>query len=145
MKEAGFKYIEHTADVQAKCWGRTLEEAFEQTAYSLMATLSPALERIKPSITKEIKIKSEDKEALLFDYLSEFLFFFDVEDLIFSKIDVISISGDVEGFQINSIVKGEPFNKNVHEIGTEVKAVTYNFMTIEESENKVEIEIVFDI
>ncbi|MFX1448380.1 MAG: archease, partial [Promethearchaeota archaeon] len=38
MKKAGFEFREHTADIQVRSWGESLEEAFSQTAYSLMAT-----------------------------------------------------------------------------------------------------------
>ncbi|MCK4371022.1 MAG: archease, partial [Candidatus Lokiarchaeota archaeon] len=40
---------------------------------------------------------------------------------------------------------GEKFDKNKHEIGCEVKAITYSFMEIEEKKNSVKINIVFDI
>jgi SHS2 domain-containing protein len=70
---------------------------------------------------------------------------FDVEDLIFSKIHVQSIT-KIKGYhELSAIVKGEKFDKKKHEIGTEVKAVTYSFMTIEEKENRIIVNIVFDI
>lgn len=145
MKEAGFIFEDHTADVQVKCWGKTLEEAFNQTAYSLMATITPNLDKISQKVEKKIKIKAEDKEALLFDFLSEFLFIFDVEELVFNEIDVQYIKKIEDFYILNGILKGEKFNLDKHEIGIEVKAITYSFMEIVESEEKVEIRIVFDI
>ncbi|MFX0009584.1 MAG: archease, partial [Candidatus Hermodarchaeota archaeon] len=73
MKDAGFEFKEHTADIRVKSWGKSLEEAFSQTAFSLMTTISPDLTKINPEIEKTIKITSEDIGALLFDFLSEFL------------------------------------------------------------------------
>lgn len=146
MKDAGFKFKEHTADIRVKSWGRTLEEAFSQTAFSLMTTISPDLNKIDPEIEKTIKITSEDIGALLFDFLSEFLYIFDVEGLIFSKITVVSIDKiKSDQFLLQAYAKGEKFNLEKHEIGTEVKAITYSFMNIEQSDQKVIIEIVFDI
>ncbi len=145
MKEAGFIFEDHTADVQVKCWGKTLEEAFNQTAYSLMATITPNLDKISQKVEKKIKIKAEDKEALLFDFLSEFLFIFDVEELVFNEIDVQYIKKIEDLYILNGMLKGEKFNLDKHEIGIEVKAITYSFMEIVESEEKVEIRIVFDI
>ena len=43
MKKVGFRYLDHTADVQVESWAPSLEEAFAQTALSLMATISPNL------------------------------------------------------------------------------------------------------
>jgi len=145
MKEAGFIYEDHTADVQARCWGRSLEEAFNQTAYSLMATITPDLKRISSNIEKKIKIEAEDKEALLFDFLSELLYIFDVDELVFNTIKVQIIKESEDLFVLNALLRGEKFDVTKHEIGIEVKAITYSFMEIAESKNKVEISIVFDI
>lgn len=145
MKEAGFIYEDHTADVQARCWGKSLEEAFNQTAYSLMATITPDLKKISPKVEKKIKIEAEDKEALLFDFLSELLYIFDVEELVFNNIKVQIIKESEDLYVLNALLRGEKFDLTKHEIGVEVKAITYSFMEITESKNKVEISIVFDI
>ena len=145
MKGTGFEFMDHTADVSVKSWGRNLEEAFSQTALSLMTTITPNLKLVSPKIEKKIQIESEDKYALCFDFLSEFLYIFDVEDLVFSNVSVISIQKTEEKYKLIALAKGEPFDREKHEIGTEVKAITYSFMTIEEKRNKVEINIVFDI
>lgn len=145
MKGAGFEFRDHTADVSVKSWGRNLEEAFSQTALSLMATITPNLKKISANIEKKIEIESEDKYALCFDFLSEFLYIFDVEELVFSYISVKSIEKIEDKYKLNAVVRGEKFDKDKHEIGTEVKAITYSFMNIEEKKNKVEIDIVFDI
>ena len=145
MKEAGFIYEDHTADVQARCWGKSLEEAYNQTAYSLMATITPNLNKISSKVEKKIKIEAEDKEALLFDFLSELLYIFDVDELVFNTIKVQIIKESEDLFVLNALLRGEKFDVTKHEIGIEVKAITYSFMEIAESKNKVEISIVFDI
>ena len=145
MTGFGFRYINHTADVHSQSWGRTLEEAFSQCALSLMAVITPNLKKISSSIQKTLKIKAEDKEALLFDFLSEFLFIFDVEELVFKEIKVDYIKKINDFYELRAILEGEKFNKKKHEIGTEVKAITYSFISIDESEDRVIIDIVFDI
>ncbi len=145
MNGSGFEFMDHTADVSVKSWGKNLEDAFSQTALSLMTTITPNLKKVMPKIEKKIEIISEDKYALCFDFLSEFLFIFDVEDLVFSYVSVKSILKIEENFKLFAIAKGEQFDRNKHEIGTEVKAITYSFMNIEEKKDKVEIRIVFDI
>ncbi len=145
MKEAGFRYLDHTADVQVECWGPTLEIAFAQTALSLMTVISPDLKKIKPQIEKSIQIEAEDKGALLFDFLSEFLYIFDVDGLVFNDIWVVYINRTQLGYEMKAILKGEIFDRKVHEVGTEVKGITYSFMEINENEDKVDLKIVFDI
>ena len=145
MKQAGFRFLEHTADVQIESWGPTLEEAFSQTALSLMATITPNIYIISPNMQKIMEIEAEDKESLLFDFLSEFLYIFDVEELVFSEISVETIMKKQEKYYLKAILKGEAFNKNAHEIGIEVKAITYSFMEINENKDNVNIKVVFDI
>lgn len=145
MKKAGFEFREHTADVQVRSWGPSLEEAFSQTAYSLIATITPDLKKITPKIKKKIIIKAEDKEALLFDFLSEFLYIFDVDELVFSQIYVSKIEKFNDNYKLQATLKGEKFDLDKHEIGIEVKAITYSFMNIEEKHASTIIDIVFDI
>ncbi len=145
MKKAGFEFRDHTADVQVRSWGPSLEEAFSQTAYSLMETITPDLKKITPKIEKKITIKAEDKEALLFDFLSEFLYIFDVDELVFSQIYVSKIEKVNDNYKLQATLKGEKFDLNKHEIGIEVKAITYSFMNIEEKRTSTTIDIVFDI
>ncbi len=145
MKKAGFEFREHTADVQVRSWGPSLEEAFSQTAYSLISTITPDLKKIAPKIEKKITIKAEDKEALLFDFLSEFLYIFDVDELVFSQIYVSKIEKFNDNYKLQATLKGEKFDLDKHEIGIEVKAITYSFMNIEEKHASTIIDIVFDI
>ncbi|MHA1913930.1 MAG: archease [Promethearchaeota archaeon] len=144
-KKAGFVFEDHTADVKVKSWGKTLEEAFSSTALSLMFTITPNLNKISPTIEKKIEIISEDKYALCFDFLTEFLYLFDVEELVFNEVLVISIKNVKDKYILDAVMKGEKFDRAKHEIGTEVKGITYSFMSILEKKNMVEINIVFDI
>ncbi len=145
MRKAGFEFREHTADVQVRSWGSSLEEAFSQTAYSLMATITPNLNKITPKVERIITIEAEDKEALLFDFLSEFLYIFDVDELVFNQIYVHSIEKFNDNFKLRATLKGEKFDLIKHEIGIEVKAITYSFLNIEEKHASTIIDIVFDI
>ena len=145
MKKAGFEFRDHTADVQVRSWGSSLEEAFSQTAYSLMATITPDLKKITPKVERELTVEAEDKEALLFDFLSEFLYIFDVDELIFNQIYVRSIEKFNDNYKLRATLIGEKFDLDKHEIGIEVKAITYSFMNIEEKRECTIIDIVFDI
>lgn len=145
MKKAGFEFRDHTADVQVRSWGSSLEEAFSQTAYSLMATITPNLKKITPKVERILTIEAEDKEALLFDFLSEFLYIFDVDELVFNQIYVRSIKKFKDNYKLHATLKGEKFDLDKHEIGIEVKAITYSFLNIEEKHESIVIDIVFDV
>jgi SHS2 domain-containing protein len=145
MRKVSYRFLDHTADVSVEAEGNNLEEAFEQTVYSLMETITPSIKSITPKIEKIIAIEAEDKEALLFDFLTEFLYIFDVDGLIFNEVKIHPIKKDQNKYYLKALCKGEKFDKLKHESGTEVKAITYSFMNIEEKKNKAKINIVFDI
>ena len=145
MKKVGYRFLDHTADVSVEIRGRSLEEAFEQTAYSLMETITPSFRSFSPSTEEIIKIEAEDKEALLFDFLTEFLYLFDVKELIFNKIKIQPIKKRQDKYHLEAVAYGDKFDKTKHEPGTEVKAITYSYMKIEEKKKYVKINIVFDI
>ena len=110
-----------------------------------METISPNLEAIKPLVNRSINIRAEDKKALLFDFLTEFLYIFDVDGLVFSQIVVDAIKKKKNEYSLVAKAKGEPFDKSRHSIGIEVKAITYSYMNIEEKPHNVIIDVVFDI
>ncbi|MFX1378489.1 MAG: archease [Promethearchaeota archaeon] len=145
MTKRGYKFLDHTADVSVEAKGKSLEDAFEQTVYSLMETITPSFRSISPEIERIITIKAEDKEALLFDFLTEFLYIFDVEQLIFNDVKIHPIKKDKKQYFLKAVAKGLKFDKLKHELGTEVKAITYSFMKLEEKKKSVKINIVFDI
>ena len=144
-KALGFEYLDHTADVWVHAWGPTLENAIEQTALALMDTMI-ASKNIKPSTQKTIVLKEYNIGSLLIAFLSEFLFLFDVEGWIFSKIIVEKIiKRGPDEIEIHATTFGEKFEISRHEPDVEVKAITYSYLEIITKEEKSEIKIVFDI
>lgn len=144
MSKKGYEFLDHISDVQARCWGPNLMEAFSQAALSLFDTITD-INKIDKKILRLIQITAEDKESLLFDFLSEFLYIFDTENLIFSEIKVINIDESQDGYMLNAQVKGDFFDSEKYTSGIEVKAITYSYMKIEEKKNKTIIEVIFDI
>ena len=110
-----------------------------------MTTITPNLNKIAVKVERKITVEAEDIEALLFDFLSEFLYIFDVEELIFNQIYVHQIEKLNDTYKLSATLKGEKFDLDKHEIGTEVKAITYSFLNIEKKHESTIIDIVFDI
>ena len=50
-----------------------------------------------------------------------------------------------DNYKLFATLKGEKFDLDKHEIGTEVKAITYSFLNIEKKHESTIIDIVFDI
>ncbi len=98
---------------------------------------------VNPEIAREIELRSEDIGNLLFDWLSELVYLKDAESLIFSRFDVSINKNDV--YSLKAIVKGETINLKVHNLRSDVKAVTYHMFEIKRTGEKWTARIVLDI
>ena len=104
-----FRFLEHTADIKFQSFGKTLEEAFENAALALQEVITKGI-KIKSIIKKKIEVEGKDKEALLYNFLEEFLFLLDAEDFLLSEIKSIKIIG----ISINN--KSKKINNNTNKL-----------------------------
>lgn len=138
--EKDYEIFDHTADVGIIVRGRTLEEMFEKAAYAMFDIMIYA-EKIEPIRKVKVSISASTLEDLLVDWLSELLYVFSTELFVMGKFNV-NIQKDKE-FSLKAICWGEPYNREKHGIKTEIKAVTYHQLKIDEKEGY--ITILFDI
>lgn len=142
-REMPFEFFDVTADIGYRAYGDTLNQAFENAGLALFEVITDT-SVLKLSIKKTISLKSEDKKALLFDWLNELIFLHDAEYLVFSCFQV-DISGDESnGYQLDAVVWGEEFEQSQHESRDEVKAVTYHLMEIEKDDG-YRIQVIVDV
>lgn len=130
LMDKRFEYLEHTADAKFRAYGESLEEAFENAAYAMFNVMIDT-STVSAETSYEIELASEDIEGLLFNWLSEILFVFEVEDLVFAKFEVDRLEQDNDSFRLIARALGEEIDLSRHRFGTEVKAATYNDMRIE--------------
>lgn len=145
---SGHEFLEHTADIQVHVWGHSMEALFKETGMVLMSIIVEGGEvRLEKQI--DVTVEAEDWESLVFDWLTEFLYYFDTELFVVGDIDIHELEDREEGeenrFIIKSSLKGERYDEERHVPGTEVKAITYSYMEIWQKENQFHMKIVFDI
>ena len=132
-----YKIIDHTADIAIRTTGKSLNNAFENAGYALFDTMCDA-NSVKPLTTKKIICQADDLEQLLVDWLSELLFICDVDDMVFSEFSV-----KITGSSLVGKVKGERIDPDRHHLKTDIKAITYHMLEVDESTNTV--QVLFDI
>jgi SHS2 domain-containing protein len=126
-----YEYLDHTADAKFLAYGKTLEEAFGNAALAMFNVMINT-DTVSNTISQDIELTAEDLDGLLFDWLSEFLFLMDAEDLIFGDFRVHSIKQEGGQFHLNATVYGEAIDLSRHVFDTEVKAATYNDMQVQQ-------------
>ncbi len=139
-----YEYLDHTADAKFLAYGKTLEEAFGNAALA-MSNVMIDTSTVSSTLSQYIDLTAEDLEGLLFDWLSEFLFLMDAENLIFGDFKVHSIKQEGGQFHLNATVYGEHIDPSRHMFDTEVKAATYNDIQVQPSADGWVLQAIVDI
>jgi len=147
MQEKKFRFLDiATADMAFEAFGATLNELFENCALAMEEVMTDT-SNVNPEREVSINIKARDLQSLLFDFLSELIYYKDTEGLVFSKF-VVEITKGKDVYSLKGKAFGEKWRRTKHEIRTEVKAVTYNQMIIEqlhENGEKWHAQVVLDV
>lgn len=134
-KIAGFREIAHTADWELEVWAPDMVGLLEQAALGMYRLMGIRLgnSTLKNQI---LKFNVKDDEELLVSFLSELLYFCEMEGVAFKQFQFTtkdeSLSAKLVGSPIISIDK-------------EIKAITYHNLKIQKTSNGVTTRIVFDV
>ncbi|HLE25164.1 MAG TPA: archease [Thermodesulfobacteriota bacterium] len=135
-----YEILDHTADACIRVYGKSFDELFENAARAMMELITDR-ERINPSQEIEIEVRGETKEELLVHWLQEILFLHEVKKMVFKDFRLNLISEThAKGKAI-----GEKINIDKHELSFDIKAVTYHNLKIEPINDKLKVDIVFDV
>lgn len=139
-----YEYLEHTADIKFRAYGKTLEEVFENSALAMFNVIINT-EKVSGNTPKEIFLKSPDLESLLVDWLSELLYVFEVDEIVFREFRVEKVREEDGEYSITAQALGEEFYPDSHPFETEIKAVTYNQLEIAKTDDGWKAQVVVDI
>jgi len=134
-----FEYLEHTADVKFRAYGKSVEKVFENSGLALVRSITK--QRIRKRIKKEFIVKGKDLESLMYNFLEELLFLFDTSGFVFAKCRKIKI--DLEKFKLETEVIGDLVGR--YKFFSEIKAITYQEMFVEKVGKKWEAQVVLDV
>jgi SHS2 domain-containing protein len=137
-----FELLDHTADLKIRAYGKTIEEAFGNSALGMYSYITDVA-RIKTKKNIDVKISSKQMRSLLYDFLEQLLFLTDTENLIFGKIEKMKISKTKEGFSLSCVASGDSFEK--YETHGDIKSITYSEMDIDEKSVIKCVQFVVDI
>ncbi|MGM0771824.1 MAG: archease [Halobacteriota archaeon] len=138
-----YEYLEHTADAKFRAYGKTVEEAFENAAVAMFNVMINT-SKVDCIHTEDIELISPEIDDLLVDWLSELLFLFEVDFMAFGKFEVTSITQENGEYKLSASASGEEIDLEKHEIDTEVKAVTYNELKVEETTEGFMVQVTVD-
>lgn len=127
-----YEFFDVTADIGFWAYGKTLEESFENAALAMFNVMSKT-ETVAEKESRKINIESEDLTSLLYDFLEELLFTYEVDLFLFSKFEVSIKKEQInskEIYKLEAVATGEKIDWNKHYRGSEVKAITFHMMEV---------------
>ncbi len=136
-----FKFNEDVAiaDVAVEVWANTIEDLFKDSALAVSEVMVDT-KTVEPRIEREIILSSDSIEMLLFDFLSEVVYFKDAEQLLFSRFEVEIFDSNLKGK-----FWGEEIDREKHALRIDVKAVTLYRFNVRNENGVWRAEFVLDI
>ena len=142
--ERGFRFHDHTADITIECWAPTLETSFEEAA---LATFEVILDSstVTPTESVEIESRGYDLEELLVEWIGYLIALIDITNRFYSKFEVDNISRQEEEYVLKGRAIGEKIDFDKHDTRTEVKAMTYADIKIDQQPDKTTLYFTLDL
>ena len=121
------KNFEHTADIGIEVESPNLSEAFEEISLSFSEIITGG-NLPKSSISKKVKLESNNLDSLLVDFMSYLIVLFDTDFFITGSAELkISQPHD---FLLEGNLMGEIYNQEIHGYGVEIKAISYHLLIV---------------
>jgi SHS2 domain-containing protein len=136
MPSFRFEEVEHTADLALKVHGHSLKEVFINAACGLFSLMAD-LENPAPSVSREVHLEAPDRESLLVDWLNELLYLHEVEEEIYTRFEIKTLSSTA----LSATVWGTKMKASK----LTVKAATFHDLEIRETEDGYMTTVVFDV
>lgn len=132
-----FEFLEHTADIQIRARGSSLEQLFSAAAQGMTEYLfGPEALKLAPDKNEKLEATGQDPEALLVEWLSKLLLMSSLNRRAYVQYEFAELSRNLACAYVASAEA-----KALEEI----KAVTYHNLNIEKVNGLFEAIITFDI
>ena len=146
----GFRYLDHMTDALIEAYGRTIDEAFENSARGLVNTMFD-LGNVSADLEMKIEVNGYDLCSLFYDWLERVMLVTLVEKIVLCdfkvKISATQKIGDRYTYFLTCTARGEHLDLEKHHFKVEIKAVTYHEMQVkqEKEKNKVTTRFLLDL
>ena len=131
-----YKFLDHTADIKVKVYGKTINEIYENSALAVSNFLSRN-KVVNKKLTKKINITGKNKEELLYKFIDEIIYLLDAKNFLIASA---KITKSDKG--INAELYGDNSKEYKHD---QIKAATYHEMKFQRSKAGWEADFIFDV
>ena len=119
-------------------YGKSLAEAFANAAYGLFSLIVEP-NKVKEKESRKVTVQAQDAEGLLFNWINELIYIFEVERLLFKSFNITEFTGQ----SLGATCWGERYDPSRHQLKTGVKSATYHMLKVDGEKNRV--QVIFDV
>ncbi|MDO5824955.1 MAG: archease [Methanosphaera sp.] len=138
-----FNYFDTTADIGIEVVTDSLEDAFINSALATMNLVTDT-DKIQNAKSVDVKIVSEDLYALLYDWITEVIMLMNC-DYFIAKDYELNIKDEDNGYTLSATLHGDTYDTDRYNYKTEVKAITYHLMQIDQKKDNCHVKFIVDI
>lgn len=132
--------IDHTGDIGIVVTAPDRGQLYERAAWGLFSVLTNP-SAVEPREAHAVTVDGTDPEDLMVKWLSELNFLHVTQHVLFSRFTI----DDLDDTRLAATAWGEPVDPDRHTVYTEVKAITYHQLAIEETDDGWRVQIIFDM
>jgi len=135
IRDYCFEYLEHTADVKVRAYGRNLKKTFYSAAAGMLHIIYD-IDKVETATDRiNLEIYGDYASEVLYEWLERLLEAFYIKKIAFGffKIKNLRRVKNEEGKKIwylRGYAEGEPYSMEKHRFKKEVKAVTWHDIKI---------------
>jgi SHS2 domain-containing protein len=135
-----FEVFDHTADLGLRIHAADVNSLFAEAGRALLSVVVSDPDSVKPREELALHVAGTDIEYLFVDWLDELLFLFEAKRFLASEFETV-----VDETGLSATVHGETCDLVRHALAHEVKAVTYHGLTVEQTPDGWQAEVILDI
>ena len=131
------------ADLAFDATGDTLPELFQGATNAVIETMADP-RTIRSSWTQTIDRNDAEPASLLFEWLSELVYWKDAAGVVFSRADLVLVQ-DSLGWTLHARLYGEPVNSSTQDLRADVKGVTKHLYRLDRRHERWTVRVVLDV
>lgn len=142
---ASFQFLEDVAlaDLAFDAEGDSVQEVFEAASNAVMEAMADP-KTVGATWERRVEHVASDLAELLFDWLSDFVYWKDAAGIVFSRA-VISLTQVGAEWKLAGTLIGEPVNQAMQVLRNDVKGVTKHLYRLHQDNGRWSVRVVLDV
>ena len=142
---ASFHFLDDVAlaDLAFDAEGDSVQEVFDAASQAVMEAMAdPAT--VGATWTRRVEHAGADLAELLFDWLSDIVYWKDAAGVVFSRA-ALSVAQAGAEWRLAATLTGEPVNRTTQELRNDVKGVTKHLYRLHQEHGRWRARVVLDV